>query len=156
LSIKQHPSGLKLDFGSTVTILTTAVADTKHCRRVNGQGIFTGVVLEESELRLKRSSKHVLISVDGLSELQNDSKKEVGDCCCHEIKHDDKKNDWEEHKSHYQKSFGEHKNDYEHEVKTMQEFVILSLTCSSFPFLPGQIVWISIDQIIALTVLCKN
>ncbi|MDF2633702.1 MAG: hypothetical protein K0R78_576 [Pelosinus sp.] len=167
MSIKQHPNGFKLDFGSTVTILTTAVADTKHCKRVNGQGIFTGVVLEESELRLKRSPKHVLISVDGLNEFQDATKTEGEDCCCHEHKCDDKQNDgegnkpyskkdYDGNKPYCEKDYDGHKDDYQCEVKTTQEFVILSLTCPSFPFSPGQIVWISIDQIIALSVLCRN
>jgi hypothetical protein len=143
LSIKQRPNGFKLDFGSTVTILTTAVADTKHCKRVNGQGVFTGVVLEESQLRLNRSPKQVLVSVDGLSTFQDDSKKEGENCCCQQ-------HGWEEQKSYYQTDCGEPKD----EIKTTQEFVILSLTCPSFPFTPGQIVWISLDQIIALAVLC--
>ncbi len=138
MSIKQHPGGFKLDFGSTVTILTTAVADTKHCKRVNGQGIFTGVVLEESELKLKRSPKHVLISVNGLDEIQDDTESGGKDSCWNGHKPEDKQ------------------NDYEGEDKKTQEFVILSLTCPSFPFMPGQIVWISLDQIIALAVLCKN
>ncbi len=149
MSIKQHPNGFKLDFGSIVTILTTAVADTKHCKRTNGQGVFTGVVLEESELRLKRSPKQVVVSVDGFSEFQDDSKREEEKCCCQQL-------NWEENKSYYQMECGEHKNDHEYGVKTKQEFVILSLTCPSFPFTPGQIVWISLDQIIALGVLCKN
>jgi hypothetical protein len=150
-----------------VTILTTAVADTKHCKRVNGQGIFTGVVLEESELRLKRSPKHVLISVDGLNEFQDATKTEGEDCCCHEHKCDDKQNDgegnkpyskkdYDGNKPYCEKDYDGHKDDYQCEVKTTQEFVILSLTCPSFPFSPGQIVWISIDQIIALSVLCRN
>jgi len=172
-----------------VTILTAAVADTKHCKRVNGQGIFTGVVLEESELRLKRSPKHVLISVDGLNEFQDATKTEGEDCCCHEHKCDDKQNDgegnkpyskkdydgnkpycekdydgnkpycekdYDGNKPYCKKDYDGHKDDYQCEVKTTQEFVILSLTCPSFPFSPGQIVWISIDQIIALSVLCRN
>jgi hypothetical protein len=137
LSMKQKPSGFKLEFGSTVTILTTAVADIKHCKRINGQGIYTGVLLEESELRLKRSPKHVLVPADGL-ESQDAGETGRKECCCHEHKCEDKL------------------NDHECEAKTTQEFVILSLTCPSFPFIPGQIVWISLDQIIALTVLCRN
>lgn len=149
LSIKQHPIGFKPDFGSTVTILTTAVADTKHCRRVSGQGIFTGVVLEESELRLKRSPKHVSISVEGVEEFQHEPENVETNCCWHEHKLKDKLKDYEEYKPHCEKDHGG-------EERKKQEFVILSLTCPSFPFSPGQIVWISLDQIIALSVICKN
>jgi hypothetical protein len=144
LSIKHHPNRFKLDFGSTVTILTTGVADIKHCRRVSGQGIFTGVVIDESELKLKRSPKHVLISVEGLSEFQSDIETESTDPCW--------QNDYEVHQPH-DEDHVEHKE--KREVKKAQEFVILSLTCPSFPFAREQIVWISLDQIIALSVLCR-
>lgn len=145
MSIKQHPNGFKLEFGSTVTILTTGVADTKHCKRINGQGIFTGVVLDESELKI-RSPKHVSISVDGVSEYLESAETENVHSCCHEHKYCDiQKHHDEDHKGHKDAC----------EVKK-QEFVILSLTFPSFPFPPGQIVWISLDQIIALSVLCKN
>jgi hypothetical protein len=155
LSIRQQPNGFKFDFGSTVTILTTGVADIKHCRRVSGQGIFTGVVLEESEVNIKRSPKHVLISVDGLSKFQDDTETKGTDSCWHEHKPDDKQNDYAGHQPHGEDHDG-YKNDRECEMKKTQEFVILSLTCPSFPFFTGQIVWISFDQIIAWAVFCSD
>jgi hypothetical protein len=145
LSIMQHPNRFKLETGSTVTILTTGVADTKHCRRVSGQGIFTGVVIDESELKIKRSPKHVLISVEGLSEFQNSIGTGSSDSCC--------QNNYEAQQTHEENHI-EYKE--KREVKKAQEFVILSLTCPSFPFGREEIVWISLDQIIALSVVCRD
>jgi hypothetical protein len=144
----QHPNGFKFDFGSTVTILTTAVADTKHCRRVSGQGIFTGVVLRESEVEIKRSPKHVLISVDGLGKIHDDIKSKEVVSCCHENKNDCKGHQLQG------VNYAGYKNEYEDEK--IQEFVILSLTSPSFPFFTGQIVWVSLDQIIAWSILCSE
>ncbi len=141
----QHPNRFKLETGSTVTILTTGVADTKHCRRVSGQGIFTGVVIDESELKIKRSPKHVLISVEGLSEFQNSIETGSSNSCG--------QNNCEAQQTH-DENYIEYKE--KREIKKAQEFVILSLTCPSFPFSREEIVWISLDQIIALSVVCRE
>jgi len=153
--MRQHPNGFKFDCGSTVTILTTGVADIKHCRRVSGQGIFTGVVLDESEIEVKRSPKHVLISVDGLDELQTGTEIKSTISCCHEHKSNNKQNGSEGFQSHYDNHDG-HKDDRDYEMKKTQDFVVLSLTSPSFPFFTGQIVWISFDQIIAWSILCND
>lgn len=152
MSIKQHPGRIKLDFGSTVTILTTAVSDTKHCKRINGQGIFTGIVLDESQLRLKRNQRQMLMSGEGINDISENLVREESDL---DRQCDDKQSEGEGG-SLQPKECEEHKKHCECEVKKTQEFVILSLTCPSFPFVPGQIVWISLEQIIALAVLCRN
>lgn len=153
MGIKHHPGGFKLDFGSTVTILTTAVSDTKHCKRASSQGIFTGIVLDESQLKLKRNQRQILMSEEGINEIKESTGR--GDLdSCHQ--YDDKQNEEADAKICQPKDCVEHKHSCECEIKKTQEFVILSLTCPSFPFVPGQIVWISLDQIIALAVLCRN
>jgi hypothetical protein len=41
-------------------------------------------------------------------------------------------------------------------MKKEEEFLVLELTCASFPFTPGQIVSISVEQIVAVAVVCRN
>lgn len=234
MSIKYQPGGFKLDFGSTVTILTTAACSP---RKHSSQGIFTGVVLDDADLKFERAAKHLTISMDSdyFEDEQNDEadkytfqeakypvkedKKEYGwtkfckdkesgewykdegdkhddkchkpyidkVCCEHkpedkpqgkpEDKYEDKYEDqchkphedkeccehkYEHkykdqcHKPHKDKECCEHKYDHKCHPKKKDEYLLLSLTCPSFPFLPGQIVWINLEEIVALSVICKN
>ncbi|QJW47280.1 hypothetical protein HA075_16700 [bacterium BFN5] len=208
MSIKCQPGGFKLDFGSTVTILTTAACSP---RKHTSQGIFTGVVLDDTDLKFERAAKHLTISMDSdyFEDEQNDDEdkctfqemkypvmgdkkeyewtkfckdKETGewykdeidkvdekypkphkDKVCCEHKPDDKPQDKPEykyedkcHKPHKDKECCEHKHEHKCHPKKKDEYLLLSLTCPSFPFLPGQIVWINIEEIVALSVICKN
>lgn len=223
MSIKYQPGGFKLDFGSTVTILTTAACSP---RKHSSQGIFTGVVLDDTDLKFERAAKHLTISMDSdyFEDDQHDEadkytfqeakypvkedKKEYGwtkfckdkesgewykdnekcpkphkdkVCCEHkpgeepqykpEDKYEDKYEDkpqykpqykpedkYEDkcHKPHKDKECCEHKHEHKCHPKKKDEYLLLSLTCPSFPFHPGQIVWINLEEIVALSVICKN
>jgi len=159
MSIMNQPGGFKFDFGSTVTILTTAAAGAEHGKNFDSLGVFTGIVLDEAKLKLKRTPKHVSISVDGLEETYD------GDYCENEYKPDkDKEDEWDKdckdkdyddwHKDCKDKDYG--KKHHPVEVKKEEEFLVLSLTCPSFPFTAGQLVWVNIEQIVALAVVCRN
>lgn len=147
----RNPGGFKFDFGSTVTVLTS-VAGEDYGKNINSLGTFTGVVLDETHIKIKRDTKHISISMDGIEELQDgcdsgysdDSEGYDSECdeeCC----------EW--HGSEDECDYEE--NDH-CEVKKPGRFLVLSLTCPSFPFSPGQIVWINIDQIVAFAVVCRN
>jgi hypothetical protein len=99
----KHPGGFKFDFGSTVTILTSVAASTDYGKNINNLGVFTGVVLDETELNLKRDPKHISITLGGLDELQNAGK------CDDKKEHDYKKPDYDQ--DHYD----EKKTDYDKE-----------------------------------------
>lgn len=197
MSIKCQPGGFKLDFGSTVTILTTAACSP---RKHSSQGIFTGVVLDDTDTNFERTAKHLTITVDsdyfedeqkdegedqyafqGAKYPINEDKKGSGwtkyckdkesgewykdgiDKCedkCHkphqekeccEPKHEDKC-----HKPDKDKECCEHKHEHKCPPKGKDEYLLLSLTCPSYPFHPGQLVWINIEEIVALTVICKK
>ncbi len=191
MSIK-HPGGFKFDFGSTVTVLTS-VAGTDYGKNINSLGTFTGIVLDETDIKVKRDTKHISITMDGVDELQNapDSGYDKDECECHKpeddkdecewYKYEDDKDDCEWCKSkddkddcewckpkddkddcewHKPKNCKDHddgkKHGHEIEVKKAEKFLVLSLTCPSYPFNPGQIVWINIEQIVAFTVVCRN
>lgn len=184
MSTKHFPGGFKFDFGSTVTILTSVATGNDNGKHINSLGIFTGVVLDETELKLKRDPKHISISIGGIEELHKDEK--YGDK--HEDKYEDKYTDkyedkydkhsdkygdkhcekcGEEYKGENSKCEDEwkkpehgkcHHEDKKHgvEVNKTEEFLILSLTCPSYPFAAGQIVWVNIEQVVAFTVACRN
>jgi hypothetical protein len=239
----RYPGELKFEFGSTITVLTTAAICPDSDKHVKNQGIFTGVVLDETKLNLKRDPKHISISLDNVPGLEtngdgdysgdyykpetskydwekddkkkehcdwekddkkkehcdwekDDKKKEHCDWekddkkkehCDWEKddkkkehcdwKKDDKKEDYEwdkddkkkvycawdkdnKKKPHYECDKDDKKDDKKHdkeiEVKKAEKFLVLSLTCPSFPFTPGQIVWINIDQIVAFSSACRN
>ena len=204
MPIMNHPGGFKFDFGSTVTILTTVASGAEHGKNADSLGVFTGVVLDEAKLKLKRAPKHVSIHMDGIEEssdgdYESDKDKDYDDWCkggkdkdhdwCEDGK--DKDHDWCEDKGKDHDDWckdkgkdhddwckdkgkdhddwgkddkgkdGKNKDDHgkKHdpiEVKKEDEFLVLSLTCPSFPFTAGQLVWINIEQIVALAVVCRN
>lgn len=180
MPIMNHPGGFKFDFGSTVTILTAAASGTEHGKNADSLGVFTGVVLDEAKLKLKRASKHLSIHMDGVDETADgdyefeqdtdydwskdekdkdhddwskDEKDKDHDDWCKDEKDKDH-DDWcedEKKKDHHEKKHG-----HAIEVKKEEEFLVLSLTCPSFPFAAGQLVWINVDHIVALAVVCRN
>ena len=163
-----QPGGFKFDFGSTVTILTTAAAGADHGKNVNSLGVFTGVVLDEAELKLKRPPKHVSISVDGIEQVHDgdyfdkpDTDKDDGlDKDGKDKDHDglDKEDKDKDHDKWCKDDKDKDHDEKKHAivVKKPDEFLVLSLTCASFPFTAGQLVWVNIEQIVALAVVCRN
>lgn len=188
MSIKYQPGGFKLDFGSTVTILTTAACSP---RKHTSQGIFTGVVLDDTDMKFERTAKHLTITMDsdyfedeqhdeadkysfqGAKYPVNEDKKGYGwtkfckdkesgewykdDDKCHKDKVCcEQKPEEICHKPHPEKECCEPKYEHKCHPKAKDEYLLLSLTCPSFPFLPGQLVWINIEEIVAFTVICKK
>ncbi|MEG6586412.1 hypothetical protein [Dendrosporobacter sp. 1207_IL3150] len=183
----------KLEFGSTVTVLTTAAACTNY-KRPNNQGVFTGVVLDDTDLKFDRLPKTVNITVEGEycdNDYYDDEYEEDKNICCkdndskyyeEEKNYKHEKEDEEKHQHKYEAKYDEekyhhkheekndddkyyhkkeckHKHDkcqHKHKVKGKDEFLILSLTCPSYPFIPGQLVWINIEEIVALSVACPK
>jgi hypothetical protein len=200
MPIMNHPGGFKFDFGSTVTILTTAASGAEHGKNADSLGVFTGVVLDEAKLKLKRAPKHVSIHMDGIDESADgdyEPEKDKGHDWCKDDKDkdydwgkDDKDKDYDWGKDDKDKDYdwckddkdkdydwGKDDKDKDHddwckddkkkdhhgkkhghavEVKKEDEFLVLSLTCPSFPFTAGQIVWINVEHIVALAVVCRN
>lgn len=212
--MKHHDEGFKFDFGTNVTILTSAAIGT-HSKKLL-MGIFTGVVIDETRLTCERGQKH--ISVHAVGDFSDDWEYPDRDEWHYEPKHhSDYKEECEpkhhcehkeecepkhhcehkeecepkhhsEHKDNYKpKHQCEHKEDYkskhhskhkkecEHHSKHKKEcipkhhseakhpkkekeekYVVLSLTRPSFPYKPGQIVYINFDQIVAASVNYNN
>ncbi|MBP2638676.1 MAG: hypothetical protein H6Q72_4583 [Firmicutes bacterium] len=238
MSIRRHNDGFAFEFGSTVTILTTAAIGSCHGRKVL-KGIFTGVVLDEKELKIEHANRHVSVCAVAEYYYENDEPNDEHDkdykpheeeeyckykehekdtkphgeeehckckehekdnkphqeeeyCKCKEHEKDNKPhkeaeyNKYKEHekdnKSHEEVKYNKykepdkdsmphnhkecdkwhkHNEDKKHcgqkhheKEKNEEKFLILSLTCPSFPFRAGQIVHINIEEIVAAAVNC--
>lgn len=221
MSIKRHNDGFAFEFGSTVTILTTAAAiGSCHGRKVL-KGIFTGVVLDEKEIKFEHANRHVSVCAvaDYYYENDNPDEESEKDDKPHEeeeyckykdpekdnkplqeeenSKHKDHEQEYksneeekyckykeqeQDYKSHEEKKYSnckeydkgsmphkhkecdkwhKHNEDKEHcghkpheKEKNEEKFLVLSLTCPSFPFRAGQIVHINVEEIVAVAVDC--
>ncbi|SEP22767.1 hypothetical protein SAMN04490178_11438 [Propionispora vibrioides] len=134
-----YPGGFKLEFGSPVTVLTTA-ATGGHSRH-RRQGVFTGVVLAESQLDFKRG-KHISISFAGMGEESSECESDYGEY------EDCKDSETEETETtEYQKPF---------KKKKEEEFLVMALTQPSCPYVAGQIVWINVAEIVSIGAVCTS
>ena len=139
----RYPGEFKFDFGSAVTVLTTAAAGQDFDKHIKNQGIFTGVILDETILHLKRDSKHITISLDDpTDEDEQEAGAEPGwaekdypakDKYQFEEKQPEKYYDPDKH--------GQHDCEKHHEkpplkIKETETFLVLSLTSPSYPFKP--------------------
>jgi len=135
-----YPGGFKLEFGSPVTVLTTAATGSSHGRH-RTQGIFTGVVLAESPLDFKRG-KHISISFAGMNEETSEYESDYGEY------EDGKDSETEETETtEYQKPF---------KKKKEEEFLVMALTHPSCPYVAGQIVWINVAEIVSIGAVCTS
>jgi hypothetical protein len=163
VSVNSSLEGFAFEFGSTLTILTTAATGRHH----GTTGIFTGVALDETELKFKRGAKHISVSMTGdyLEDKdyceQEPQQSKDKDLECHKPIKEEDPCEWgkPDNQGKDDKCHKPHKGDQEKqkcEVKKEGEFLVLALTSPSFPFKAGQIVWISVDQIVSVTVVCRN
>lgn len=134
-----RPGSLSFEFGSSVTILTTAAACANHTNRLSGKGIFTGIVLDKSKLKYQPELHRVTVTVDA-------KYAEADECNA------------QDHQSQGKCPQPEFtcKKHGKPQAKAYQDFVVISLTSPSFPYEPGQIVWISLDEIVAVAAECRN
>ena len=150
MSLKNNFNGFKFEFGSNVTILTTAALGTYHGKKIS-KGIFTGVVLDETQLKFDRAQKYVSVHAVGT----------FGDEC-HEPDKVQEQDIYEKYHELKEKECGENKPEQDkekhghHEKKEKEKYLVLSLTHPSFPYRPGQIVYIHTDQIVAVSIECAN
>lgn len=139
------------DFRSTVTIVTTAAEGPSHSKNARTRGIFTGVVIDETQLTFRRSSDNVSVFVDGV-QVGDEAECECEECCGdgHEP---EKSKDTCEWCPPEKDDDCDKKHDH---VKKPGKWLVLSLTCPSFPYCAGQIVWINVKQIVAVAEVCKD
>ena len=180
MSVKYKPGAFNFDFGSTVTILTSVATGKSNGRHNNSLGVFTGVVLDETELNLKQDTREVTVTVSSVVQSEESKHKEDDGCnygyeddCGCDIKKSNhgKEAEWKPdcEKDHYYEDKHDSEKDCFHGKKhdcekdhchvkkhKEEEFLVISLTCPSYPFNAGQIVWISLDQIVAFTVTCRS
>lgn len=133
-----RPGSLSFEFGSSVTILTTAAACANHINRLSGKGIFTGIVLDKNKLKYQPELHRATVTVDAkyaeANEYNAKDHQSKGKCPQPELTC---------------------KKHGKPQAKGCQDFVAISLTSPSFPYEPGQIVWISLDEIVAVATECR-
>lgn len=152
MSFQYPPDNLAFAFGSELTILTTA-AGMNHGKCRTHKGVFTGIVLDEADLQFRRGPKHISLVIDGWQKNGGQSKDagyspiaSGGDEHGYEAGQNEDDNALKSQKHWPDKPKG----------KRTQEYIVLALTYPSFPFRAGQIVWISVKQIVGIAVNCCN